>query len=664
MDKAENIFPLDTLKFLFETKEGSADFFEKITGFLPALIYVYDASNNKLSYINNKLTDILGYDARDLSEWDNDLMKLVFKEDGELVLQELGKYTALKDNETHCFNCRLNRKQGNAKYFKTTGTILRRNEQGTPASILFVAEDITEIRDRRNEVAAAHKLMNDTEELLEFGTWSWNADLKATELSDGMYRLLEYKKDEKGSSENYFRLHILPSDQDIISEKVRKAIHQKSEFEHTCKLTTALKKQKIVFTKGKIIFKANGEIDRIMGITHDISSLANANNDLLLSKEIINEREKFSGYGSWEYNLGDKEITWSDGMYYIFGYDPVADRKNLVINEDFYFNHMPAENRAIAKKKRNDIVNNAANTYVLEYEIIGGDKQRKIIETHAKVLRDENNNAVKWIGTTRDVTTLRQYEMELQRKISELDRSNKDLEEFAYVASHDLQEPLRKISTFAARLMSKFGDELGSEGKEYLVRMNAASVNMSSMIASLLEFSLLSRKNQPFKQCDLNEILKAVRTELELIIEETNSTIISEKLPVLEAIPSQMMQVFTNLISNAIKFRKAGMNPVIKIGCKKIDNTEENNYRLTGSTDFYKITFEDNGIGFEAEYASKIFQIFQRLHGKAAYSGSGIGLAICKKIVDNHHGILFAESEPGKWTIFTMILPQKNTHIL
>lgn len=664
MDKAENIFPLDTLKFLFETKEGSLDFFEKLTDFLPSLIYVYDSANKKLSYINNKLTDILGYDARDLSAWDNDLMKLVFKEDGELVLHELGKYTALKDNETHGFNCRLNHKEGNSKYFKTTGTILRRTEQGVPASILFVAEDITEIRDSREDASAARKLVEENEELLQFGTWAWDANLKTTKLSEGMYRLLEYKPLETDIDRNYFKLHISPTDQEIIAEKVRKAIQQKSEFEHTCKLTTALKKLKIVFTKGKIIFKTDGSIDKIMGVTHDISSLANANNDLLLSKEIINEREKFSGYGSWEYNLGDKEITWSDGMYYIFGYDPVADRKDLVIDDNFYLNHMPEENRATAKKKREEIVNNAANTYVLEYEIIGGNKQRRIIETHAKVIRDEKNNPVKWIGTTRDVTTLRQYEMELQRKISELDRSNKDLEEFAYVASHDLQEPLRKISTFGARLISKFGEELGSEGREYLLRMNAASENMSSMIASLLEYSLLSRKNQPFKECDLNEILKEVKTELELAIEETNATIISSKLPVLEAIPSQMMQVFTNLISNAIKFRKSGIDPVIKIECKKIDNTEKIKYQLPTGADFYKITFEDNGIGFEAEYASKIFQIFQRLHGRAAYSGSGIGLAICKKIIDNHHGILFAESEPGQYTKFTMILPQQSTHTL
>jgi PAS domain S-box-containing protein len=666
MNNPEKNFAVDKLKFLFETKESTHAFFDRLTAFLPSIIYVYDAANKKLTYINSRVTDVLGFDSADITEWDSDLMKLVFKEDVELVKLELDKYHGLKEEENHWYNSRLNDKRGDFKYFKTTGTVLRRGETGKAASILFVAEDISEIHQSRENEEAAKKLMNDTEELLEFGTWSWDATFKATNLSDGMFRLLGYENenDVTDISRNYFSLHISPADQDIIRAKIRKAIEEKSEFEHTCKLLTAAGKKIIVFTKGKIIFKADGEINKIMGITHNITSLSGANNDLLLSKEIINEREKFSGYGSWEYDLHEKEINWSDGMYYIFGYDPNIYRDKLIIDEKFYYNHMPESEREIVKQKRNGIFSDTGKDYILEYEIIGGDKERKIIETYGTIIRDDNNKPIKSIGTTRDVTTIRLYEQELQRKIIELDRSNKDLEEFAYIASHDLQEPLRKVSTFGERLLSKFSDQLGEEGTAYLVRMRAASENMSLLIENLLEFSLLSRKNQPYKECDLNSILKEVQTELELVIEETNTTIISKKLPVLEAIPSQMKQLFNNLISNAIKFRKSQVPPIIEIDCKKLNTTDKDTYGLTSGSDFYKITIEDNGIGFEEEYATKIFQIFQRLHGKAEYGGAGIGLAICKKIADNHHGLIFADSTAGNGATFTIILPEKNIYIL
>jgi light-regulated signal transduction histidine kinase (bacteriophytochrome) len=245
-----------------------------------------------------------------------------------------------------------------------------------------------------------------------------------------------------------------------------------------------------------------------------------------------------------------------------------------------------------------------------------------------------------------------------------LDRSNKDLEQFAYIASHDLQEPLRKISTFGQRMHSKFSNQLGDEGNAYLLRMLAATENMSLLIDNLLELSLLSRKIQPYKQCDLNVILKEVQTELELVIEETNTTIALQNLPVLEAIPSQMSQLFNNLISNAIKFRKPGVYPLIKIAGKKLSAAEKHDYLLSLNHEFYQITVEDNGIGFEEEYATRIFLIFQRLHGRAEYGGSGIGLAICKKIIDNHHGQIHAESVPGEGAVFTILLPEKNIHAL
>ncbi len=249
----------------------------------------------------------------------------------------------------------------------------------------------------------------------------------------------------------------------------------------------------------------------------------------------------------------------------------------------------------------------------------------------------------------------------LENKVRELDRSNKELEEFAYVASHDLQEPLRKITSFSERLKEKLPQNIEPDVQMYLTRMLAATSNMRMLIDNLLEFSRTRRNSEPFIQTDLNAIVAEAKADLELKIEENSAVIECGQLPVISAIPLQMKQLFTNLFSNAIKFRKPVENPQIKVTGRELSRTEKENYHLKTDEGAFLITVQDNGIGFEPQYALKIFQIFQRLHGKVEYPGSGIGLAICKKIVDNHKGVLYAESTAGAGATFTIILPQHQT---
>ena len=249
----------------------------------------------------------------------------------------------------------------------------------------------------------------------------------------------------------------------------------------------------------------------------------------------------------------------------------------------------------------------------------------------------------------------------LENKVRELDRSNKELEEFAYIASHDLQEPLRKITSFSERLKEKLPSNLEPDVQLYLNRMLAATDNMRTLIDNLLEFSRTSRISEPFVKTDLNNIISEVTADLELKIEETSTHIKSETLPVIDAIPMQMRQLFTNLFTNAIKFKGEDATPIIEIKCAELSEEEKEANHLRQNSKYYKITVKDYGIGFDQEFSLKIFQIFQRLHGKAEYPGSGIGLAICKKIVENHSGRIFAESEPGKGAEFITILPESQS---
>lgn len=234
---------------------------------------------------------------------------------------------------------------------------------------------------------------------------------------------------------------------------------------------------------------------------------------------------------------------------------------------------------------------------------------------------------------------------ELQRYSDELKRSNRELQDFAFVASHDLQEPLRKIRAFGDRLRSRYGDQI-NDGVDYIERMQNAAMRMSKLIDDLLTFSRVTTRAKPFVEVNLNDALDEVLDNLSVRVEETGAVIEKETLPVVKADLSQMKQLLQNILGNALKFVPAERTPEIQIRCVQ----EGQRYRLI---------IQDNGIGFYEQYLEKIFTPFQRLHGRHEYEGTGIGLAICRRIVERHGGVINATSEPGKGTTFELDLPLK-----
>lgn len=259
---------------------------------------------------------------------------------------------------------------------------------------------------------------------------------------------------------------------------------------------------------------------------------------------------------------------------------------------------------------------------------------------------------------------LNQVNSELARTIEELfesneslKRSNEELTQYAYVASHDLQEPLRKIRMFSSMLSSSYG--LPAEVAMTISKIEKSAGRMSALVKDLLEFSQLLQAQVLIKRIDLNEIILAIKTDLELIIDEKEAIIDAHVLPVIDGVPQQITQLFYNLIGNAIKFSHKNRKPVIQLTSSfaPADKLSEHFQNLQPGTDYHHIIVKDNGIGFEPQHRDQIFEIFKRLHGHAAFAGTGIGLAMCKRIVENHKGRIFAESRPEEGSAFHILLP-------
>jgi light-regulated signal transduction histidine kinase (bacteriophytochrome) len=272
------------------------------------------------------------------------------------------------------------------------------------------------------------------------------------------------------------------------------------------------------------------------------------------------------------------------------------------------------------------------------------------MEIHQKRIRDTDGRATGLRTFLLDITERKRAQMTLLEQADKLARSNAELEQFAYVASHDLQEPLRKIQAFGDRLKTKYEAGLGPEGLDYLSRMQNAAARMQVLIQDLLSLSRVTSNSKPFASVDLGDVARTVVSDLEMRIQDAGGQVDIGALPVIFGDRGQMAQLFQNLIGNGIKFRKPGEKPVVKISSEI--------HALQNGASGWQITVEDNGIGFDEKYRDRIFQIFQRLHGRAEYEGTGIGLAICRKIVDRHNGVISAIGTPGAGAKFVILLPQ------
>lgn len=389
-----------------------------------------------------------------------------------------------------------------------------------------------------------------------------------------------------------------------------------------------------------------------------------AEQELLEKNSLLATAQSIARLGYWQYDVVNNTVVWSDEMYRIFGM-PVGDS----ITYDRYVAAVHPADRDFAVRQ----ISSALQTGIypdFHHRVITPTGEVKHLQAAGEAVHSASGAVTGLTGTVQDVTAQRISELQIVAKSKQLERINAELESFAYIASHDLQEPLRKVLTFSNLLEGELNGSATPDAKIYLEKIAISASRMQRLIRDILQFSRLAQP-EDFKHTSLEEKLRQTVADAEVRIAESGAQIDIGPLPSIEAVPSQMGQLFANLLGNALKYAKPGVPPRVSIRSTAVTGAAFTDAELAqlayydagrsptdwASMDFCRIEVQDNGIGFEAEYATKIFAIFQRLHGREAYDGTGIGLAVCKKIVENHHGLIEARSMPGEGATFTVTLP-------
>lgn len=429
----------------------------------------------------------------------------------------------------------------------------------------------------------------------------------------------------------------------------------------------------------KPLFGDNGTTYGVICIAVEVTDQVYARQKQQEAEAGLRGAVELAQLGTWSIDVATNGLIYSDRLISWFGFDPSDKDYNRVIpvlaEED---------QERVATAVAWALNPESGGVYDEIYTVIHPKTGlKRILHAQGKTVFDVVGNPIRMNGTAQDITLQHEVQTALEQEVrvrteelaavvDELEKTNENLEksntkllqsneelaQFAYIASHDLQEPLRKIITFSNLLETSLGENKTTSAQNYMDKIMHSTMRMRSLISDVLNYSQLAKSDEQFKDVDLNEIVEHIILDYDLLIEQKNARINLQDLPVLKANRVQMTQLFRNLIGNALKFTQKDRNPVISVSAVSVQlcNIPKMNVGSVNS-DFLKIQIKDNGIGFQPEYFERIFNIFQRLHSKTIYEGTGIGLAMCKKIVQNHGGDIYAESTFGEGATFTILIP-------
>ena len=497
-------------------------------------------------------------------------------------------------------------------------------------------------------------------EVTQLATWDLNLETFELIHSPRLAEILGYDS-SKVLTHQMMHDRIHPEDLYPIVERAFDTALETAVYNYDSRIIWPDKSMHWIRTQGKVLYDDKNIPSRMLGIMTDITELKTAEQALKESEKRFRTVADTVPVMIWMADR-DRKCVFLNKCWSEFTGIPINEGLRGGWTKVVHPDDLPETSEKFLKAYETQSV------YTQELRLRNSNGEYLWIMDHAVPRYSAEGFFMGYIGSSINIHDQKNAKQELENRVKErtqelkdaneeLRKTNKELEQFAYVSSHDLQEPLRKIQTFSELLYSKI-DESQKTERTYIEKIRNSALRMSDLIRDLLNLSKLSNVDEEFVNTDLSQILENVKTDFEVLIHQKNAQLNMEKLPVIKAIPIQMNQLFYNLMSNALKFTEK--RPEIKVTCSEATADELKTYNLTGeikSKNYVKITFIDNGVGFEQNYADRIFVIFQRLNDPSKFTGTGIGLAICKKIVENHHGFIIAKSKLNQGSTFEIFLP-------
>ena len=536
------------------------------------------------------------------------------------------------------------------------------DESGKAAGVLVICSETTQKVNSRRNVEISEQRLKIIIDASELGTWELNLITDEVNYSDRSLKILGHTtKINVPHSAILARLH--PEDMTIREQAMKKALID-GYLQYELRLIWENGTIHWIEAKGKVFYNEDKMPVKIIGTFRDITEEKN------YQQQLLEREQKFRLLAdSMPQHIWTADTHGNINYYNQSVYDYSGLSYEQILKDGWIQIVHPADREENIRTWMNSI--RTGNDFLFEHRFRRYDGQYRWQLSRAIAQKDLDGKIQMWVGSSTDIEEQKNFSSELEKKVEErtiqLEQKNRELEimntelkSFAYISSHDLQEPLRKIQTFATRIKEKEQQHLSEAGKDYFRRMEAAAKRMQTLIEDLLAYSRTNNSERNFQKTDLNKIVEQVKTELNEDIIQKHATI--ETAPLCEAkiIPFQFQQLILNLISNSIKFSKPGQPPHIIIKSKIIDGSNLNVAPLSPHKTYYHLSFSDNGIGFDPQYKDRIFEVFQRLHGKDEFKGTGIGLAIVKKIVENHNGIITANSELNKGATFDIYFPESS----
>lgn len=542
------------------------------------------------------------------------------------------------------------------------------DNNGQPLRMIGTTQDITDEYRTQQELKDNQTFIRKITDATPSIIASYNVNTgKYVFISEGLEKLLGYDTNEVMEKGVQFFAGIMhPADMEEVMKKnaavLEEANADTDKNDIVAEFTYRMKHKdggwRWFHTYGTIFDRNNQrKVEHVLNISLDVTEQVEASEKIKEQEHFIQQLADASPTILYLFDVKKQSFGYINReIFFVLGYlpDEILSWKEKVTDKLYH----PEDHHLLPARKQSS-KNFLQADSMIQYECRMKNNEnewRWLLVREIVFKTDEDGNVLQILGAALDINRRKEMERTILQNTLLLEQSNASLEEFAYVASHDLKEPLRKISTFGDRLMASQANNLTDDGKIYLNKIVDASQRMQTMISDLLSISMISN-NTSFEKYSLEKLKEEVVQTLEFKIEQQHALIESDLLPEADIIPSQFRQLFQNLLSNSLKFVRPGVQPVVKIKHSVQTPKEVSSYQLAQAPRYHRLEFIDNGIGFENEFAGKIFAIFQRLHGRSEYEGSGIGLAICKKIVEHHGGVIYASGVPEQGATFTIILP-------